>query len=1207
MKRNYQRIICVANNQKQGVLSRIFMIILLLAFSFNVMAQVATTKINLNVKNAPISKVLDAIKKQVSINILYNIEEVNSVAPVTLYVKNLPLDKALEKLLEGTGLVYVVQNNTIAIGPKPIVRTPGIILKKKAISGKVLDGDNNLLPGTNVQEVGTSNRTSTNSDGFFSLQVDEGAQIRISYLAMVPKTLTVLEGKNYTVILQPADNTLKEVVLTGYQSVKKNEMAGAASTVKAKDLVFNGVNTIEQALQGKLPGVQVTNNSGEVGVKQSVRVRGTSTLLGNQEPVWVVDGIIQEDPLPFKAAELNRFGTDPSNAQLMRNYVGSAIAWLNPNDIEEITVLKDASSTAIYGVKAANGVILIITKRGQLGRAPSISYSTSFSTKAKPSYDKMNLMNSKERMDVSKEAWTRQLPYNHSLNNVGFELLLKQYLQNKISLAEFNAATQQLEVNNTDWFDLLYQTPLSQTHNFSISGGGTNNSYYGSFGANFENGGAIGNSKDNYTGTINFSSNINTKLVISARISGSFATTKGFTGVSPYTYASTTNRVISARNDDGSLAFYKSTNNYNFNVLNELTNSGNENTTNSLNSSLNLRYTLPKGFQFESTFGVGFSTTHGEAYLTEQTNAIAYTRGYEYGTALPGDPVFKLSPLPIGGQLSVLDNRNINYTWRNNLHYGHTFAKKHSVTALLGQEIRSKLDNGLSSVNYGYLPDRGKMIVSPPVSVTQINGGAVIANPLYNTWAPSAITDSKANYMSYYFSGGYTFDERYVFNMSIRTDASNRFGQDSRNKFSPVWAIGTKWNAAREHFFKDISWLSDLSFRATLGFQGNVAENFGPDLIARIPGAGQTINRFTGEPVLVVSSLPYANLRWEKTRTINLGADISLFKNRITVQAEYYQKNTTDLISMRDVPFESGTSQMPINSGDMTNRGYELAVNFVPVRSNGWVWSVGVNTSRNTNKIVSRVQPNPTWNVAKSGNMYVAGYPVSSFWVFDYIGLNHDTGRPMYNIPTASQSPDAKTDATAYMKYGGKFDPDFTAGINTSVAYKGFTISTNMYASLGGKKILAPMFSYDMANGVPSEYNNLPKDLVNRWRQPGDEAFTNIPSLPYYDNSMVIALPSGVLGGDYLQTATESPYTMYNFSTARVVDASFVKISDISLSYVVPVKIAKKVLSNNIRVGYTMGNVYKFVSKDYKGVDPEVASGNQPLARTHAFSLSITY
>lgn len=657
-------------------------------------------------------------------------------------------------------------------------------------------------------------------------------------------------------------------------------------------------------------------------------------------------------------------------------------------------------------------------------------------------------------------------------------------------------------------------------------------------------------------------------------------------------YASTTSRVISCYDEDGELAYYTAENRYKYNVLNELKNSGNMNTTNSINMNISATLDIIKGLRFETTFGYNYSSSHAESYLTERTNHIATLRGYEFGAYSSTDAEYKQSVLPHGGMLNASDNRNANYTWRNSLNYVKNFGT-HLLTVMVGQECKSSKYDGLAQTLYGYLPDRGKSIMAPSATVEDINGN-LMANRLYNNLTQTVV-DRKSNYLSFYGALTYTYDERYVLNASIRTDASNRFGQDKSARFQPVWSVGLRWNMGREHFLEGQDFLNELSLRATYGYQGNVVENTGPDLIAYIPSGAAGISRPTGEYLLKIKSLPNPTLRWEKNRNINLGVDFVFWKNKISGSFEYYYKKGTDIVVNREVPLENGVVSMPMNGGSMENSGWELSLSFAPVRTKNFVWSLGFNTSKNYNEVTSTLATNQSWQKAVSGSLNQNGYPVSAFWAFELTGLSPENGTPVFNLSGMENNALAETDATQYMKYMGKMDPDLSAGMNTSFRYKSLSLSASFNIQVGGKKFLATMFGADMINDTPWEYNNLPKDLVNRWRKPGDELLTDIPSLP--------ALKKG---GIMLPSGSDDLYRMYNFSDTRVVNASFLRCNNISLAYNLS---GKKIagFARNIAMSLNVTNPFIIVSKDFKGKDPEVATGSQPIFRNYTLSLNISF
>jgi tonB-linked outer membrane protein, susC/ragA family len=1148
-----------------------------------------TTKYDISMSGEKLENVFKLIEQKGEFTFLYSIEDVDRVTSINIEVKQADLKEVLDICLANTKLTYEINGRLVVIRVKDEKPENKMVV----IKGVVKDKKGEVLPGVTVIEKGTTIGVATGIKGEFTFTTTKKDSITLifSFVGMKTKLVHWKGEKELKVVLEEDAQEMEEVVVTGYQRVKKSNMAGSVSTIKAEDLVLNGTQSLEQALQGKLPGVVIQNQDGLVGTRQKVRVRGTSTLLGSQEPVWVVDGIIQEDPLPFKATDLSTYNTSPDNIDMIRNFVGSAISWLNPSDIKDVTVLKDASATAIYGVKAANGVIVITTKRGEKGRM-SISYSGNFSIGSKVTYDKLNLMNSKERIDVSREIYERGLVSSQSLANVGYQALLQQYLQEKISYNEFNAGVKKLEVVNTDWFDLLYENPFSYSNNVSVSGGSDKTTYYASFGITNNNGTAKGNDSKSYQGSVNVNTVFWDKLQFSARVAGSVSKTNGFhNSISPYSYASTTSRVIPAFEENGELAYYTTREGYKYNVLNELAESGNGNTSNSLNVNISLNWEIIKGLKYEMALGYNYSSTHGESWITEMTHFIAKIRAYEFGMYGPNDAKYQLSRLPHGGQLNMSDSRSESYTWRNQFSYVKNFGR-HLITATVGQEANSTKYDGFTGTFYGYLPKRGQTIKNPPL--TTQNVGSISENTLY-AQPTTSIIDNKSNKLSFYGAFTYTFDERYVFNASVRSDASNRFGQDKDARYLPVWSFGLRWNMGREHFLEGQDFLNEFSLRLTFGYQGNASEAASPDLIARIP-SGAGISKATGEYYMEIKSLPNPKLKWEKTATVNAGADFVFWKNKINGSFEFYHKKTTDAIINKEVPFENGVLSMPMNGGSLENYGWELSFSFAPVRTKNFIWTMGLNTSKNYNKVTSKLESNENWQQAVAGNVNKKGYPVSGFWAFEFAGLDPENGVPLYNLPDVN-TPEARTDATVYMKYMGKLDPDFTAGLNMGFRIKDLTLSSSFYLSVGGKKFLATMFDEDMINSTPYEYNNLPKDLVNRWRKPGDEEHTNIPALPEFKKTNA---------STNLPSASTYSYRLYNYTDIRVVNASFLRCNNVSLSYNLSKGWITK-FAQNVGFSFSVSNPFMIVSKDFKGKDPEVATGSQPLSQNYTFSLNLSF
>lgn len=744
MKKNWDLLLNFWQYRKSKFFLRmkISMILLLVGvmhLSANTFSQ---TKVSLNMKDATVQEVFSNLEKMTNYTFLYKLDLVNKCGKVNVDATDQDFSQLLLELLNPLGLSFTIDDQVVVITAS---KAKDDVEKELTIKGRVFMKDSTGVPGATVILKGTSTGVITNMAGEFTITIPytESPVLIFSFLGMKTREVRYVGQKEMMVLMEEDVKAMDEVIVTGYQRIRKSDMVGSTNSVKREDLFFNGTNSIEQMLQGKLPGMVVMNTSGLVGKRQKVRVRGTSTLLGNQEPVWVVDGIIQEDPLPFKTRELDALGNiSQDNFDMVKDFVGNAISWLNPNDIEDITVLKDASATVMYGVKAANGVILIKTKQGQAGRM-SVNYSGDISITPRLTYEKMNLMNSKERVDVSREIYERGLTSdNRPLESIGYEGALGRYLAKEISYDEFNDEVKKLESTNTDWFKLLFRNSVSMNHSLSISGGTDKISYYGSVNATINRGTSIGNESTSYSAAIGINAKFGEKVNLGLRINGSTSETDGYYQVDPYNYASTTSRVIPCF-ENGEKFFYKDKSGYLYNILYEISMTGNTNTNRSMGVSASFRWDILTGLQFESTFGLNTSNIVGESYADEQSHYITEIRKYEFGTQRPADNLYQRSPLPHGGELNTTEDRNFNYTWRNTLSYNYVLAEKHRFSLMVGQECRSNKYDGVASTIYGYFPGRGKSVSLPPTIIKNQNGEDQ-RNDLLDKYK-TVVTDRKSN------------------------------------------------------------------------------------------------------------------------------------------------------------------------------------------------------------------------------------------------------------------------------------------------------------------------------------------------------------------------------------------------------------------------------------------------------------------------------
>jgi len=1157
-------------------------------------------RVTVDFKDAPLKEVLSEVQRQSGIIIMYSSEKLDVDKKVSVSLKDAEVKEVLSLVLEGTGLTYEIKGDYVLIKPVvPEEKVPGV--GDVEINGTVIDEDGVPLPGATVICKESRVGVTTDYNGHFELKTRARDKITLVFSFVGLKTKEVVfNGKSPVKVQLERDNQLVgDVVVTGYQTIDESRVAGAVSKVKREDLNLNTINTIEQALQGKLPGVAITNVSGEVGTRQKTRVRGTSTFIGNQEPIWVVDGIIQEDPLPFSSQTLDaQGGINQDNYDYIRNYVGNAISWLNPNSIEDITVLKDASATAIYGVRAANGVIVVRTKQGEVGPL-TVSYSMGMNIAEKVTYDKLELMNSRDRVGVSREIFERGLVANWSDVKLGFAGALNDYFDKKTTYEEFNAQVAKLESTNTDWFNILFRNPFSQSHTIGVSGGNSRLRVYSSLGFAGRNGTAIGNDTQDLNGSIRLTSQVTDKLNVGFTISASKTKTDGFYDVSPYSYATKINRAIPAFDDNGDLYYYLKDNGYLYNFINERDQSGNLNNMQTVNTNLNVNYNISRSFRINVLGSYNIASTEGQSYATERTNAMTEIRRYEYGESTATDGGYASSHLPVGGVLNEDTNRSASWNFRTNLSYNSLIAKKHALTALLGFEMQSVKYDGYSSTVYGYLRDRGKSFATLPTTLTSY--GYSYANYLVEA-NTNSITDRLTNNVGYYLTLNYAYDSRFVVNFSARGDASNRFGQYPNEKFNPVWAGGLRWNVSKEKWLESSAWLSDLSIRTSFGYQRSMSASSSPSLIVSIPGTGvgsasnQVYDVNTGEFLLNIKNLPYQDLRWEQTWSMNGGVDLSLFRNRVYVSANYYRKIGKDMISNLDIPYEYGVETMPVNGASMNNIGTELTVGFSPVRTRNFVWSLNLSTSKNKNEVTEvGTESAITWRTAVAGALYKKEYASGSFWAFKYDGVDPETGYPIIDL-TVKDGVDPDEDPTAYMVYAGKADADFNGSISNSFRYKQLSLSASMYLQLGGKKFLNPPYQ---SSNMPTEYENLSAELNARWTPTNTNA--SLPGLPdQYVYNNAVELPGTNDQYAFL-------YDMYAYSTDRVVSASSLRMNYLSLSYNFTEKLCSKLNCKAVSLGLGVSNVFSIVSKDFHGRDPEVATGNQPRTRSYSLNLNVNF
>lgn len=1201
-----------------------FLLMLVMLFGLSqeaTYAQDLTQRMDWVCKNEPMPSVFKNLEQVSGFKILFTYDELQDYK-VTVNLKSQTVEKIIQGIIGSHPLTYQISGKYISISKATQEKKP---LKTLAFHGEVVDMSGEPLPGASIEVKGDNYSTIgtvSDMDGYFSLTVpnfstSQKRTLVISFVGMQKKTIRLTEAsadKPMRIVLE-SDNMMDELVVVddGYNRLPRKDMVGAFTTVKADDVMMPAYQSIDQMLQGKVAGMQVINTSARVGATPQIKIRGTSTLLGNKSPLWVVDGVIQEEPLSIDVSS--------QLAGNMAELIGNEISWLNPNDIENITVLKDASATAIYGSRASNGVIVITTKRGSTERM-SVRYSSNFSIRQRPTYDLYDFMNSKERIQFSKEVYDAGARYQQEpLPQVyTYEGLMAMFNKRMITEKEFMTQMQRLETVNTDWFDLLTRNSVSQNHNMSISGGSQKVTYNASVGFSQNDGIEVGNENNQFTSRLNVHAEFSKRLKMSFNINGSIRNSDGYgPGVNPYNYALNTSRSVPAFEENGEWAYYQNYytyqhnpllggyNTYSYNIFNEMENSYSKNKGVNFNASTNLDFKIFDWLSYQATGSLAQSMNDTEGFAGEKTSHVEMLyRGYPYGSEKSGSEKFNAALLPFGGTLTTSNSEGLSLSMSHRLAFSKEIIDKHRINAMLGWEVRTSKQRSNGNTVWGYVPERGEILVSPnrPTDIIPVGGakddiewGAL--NGLYNGgWRK---TSTETNYMSFFGTLAYSLKNRYVFNLNVRSDASNRFGQDQNKKFDPTWSAGFSWKIAEESFVKEkMDWLDQMNLRASYGVQGYVVNSISPELIASYQG----ILRGYNEYYLTISSLPNPYLSWEQTKTWNLGMDMSLFG--FSLNLEYYGRRT-NAITRTDVAQEYGMKSILLNGGILKNHGLEVSLNFTPYRKDDFAWTVGLNFARNWNRseLSDRTAKADEVNHYDflSGNStrpLKKGYPLSAFWSFSYAGLDKENGYPLFNgiDNNAKESYGSQEiDPTSFLVYSGSSEPVFDGGLNTRLRWKNFQFGADFAVSLGAKKRLPNPYSSFTQGKIPSPFSNVSKTLNDRWKQPGDELKTHIPAvytsvLDEYN----LYLPNGLF---------MSRYDMWAMSDVMVADASYLRCTQMSFSYNFPRTLCQKIGVGNISLNANVNNLFVIASKKWNGYDPEL--GNTITPKVYSLGLSVGF
>jgi TonB-linked SusC/RagA family outer membrane protein len=1165
-------------------------VLLLLTASTNSMATILDNKpITIQRTGISITDALDMVKQQAGVSIVYQDDVINKSMRLNLNLKEVTLREALNAICEPAGLEYILRDNYVLIKKgkrsmitkKNPVAAPLSSSGHRTITGKVVDEKGEPLIGVNVTVAGTSLGAISDNDGNYSIKIPEEGNVKLmfSYVGMVSRTVTAGKKAQMPTITMQEDNAMmNEVVVTGYQQIDRRNLTSSVTSVKMKDLMLPGVSSLDQMLAGRIPDMMVTSSSSEINAVPKIRIRGTSTIIGNREPLWVVDGVIVNDPVSLSADVIN----DPDYV----NRIGNAISGLNPQDIERIDVLKDAAATALYGTRAANGIIVITTKKGRVGK-PIVSYSFNGTYRRRPRYTdhKINLMNSLERTQVSRELVDMHYQFPSGMTSVGYEDAVSKYYSGVYSLQQFNDAVAKAETQNTDWFKLLCRDSFSNDHSVNISGGSDRFRYYASLGYTDENDVIKENMNKRYTASTHLDFTLSDRFQASLAINA-YHNKRQYdeSDVSPIDYAYKTSRVIPAYNDDGTYYYYlrggSAAGSMNFNIMNEIDNSYMKQTINGITATLNLRYHFTDWLNLNGVFSYGSTDANIEGWYGEDSWYAAQLRG------ITSEPQNSL--MPFGGELSTDNTSSQDYTARIQANINKDFGSnhQHNINLSIGGEANSTLYKGFSYTGRGYYKDRGeKFVTNIPDKYTS-----------YRNWLATnvpTITDSRTNLLSAYGTLSYSFMEYFTLNANTRYDGSNKFGTRSNEKILPVWSVSGLANM-KEIAKIQAPWIDALVLKASYGEQGNMLDGQTPVMLLK-KGAMDT---HYNEMVSTVSAFANPDLKWEKTHSFNTGIEASFFKSRLMLQFEYYYKKTTDAFMNKTISDINGYTSYVVNSGNIVNRGYNISITATPVQTRDFNWLFSGSLSKVMNKM--KTAPGQDYYELDdylNGTAVVKGKSLSTFYSYRFVGLNPEDGGPLFDDwedrSTELIGLSKNETYTKVLTASGKRDADITGSISNTLEYKGWRLGVLMNYNLGNKVRLFKVF--DQGEGTTTsgpgyiypEYN-LNRALLNRWKKSGDEKYTNIPSIigqnssAYYKYSRHWSSGSNYTG---VKIADDS-WTMYDYSDIRVVSGNYLRLANVSLTYEVPTSFLGRYKLQRLALTLSGSNLYTWCAKALKGQAP---------------------
>lgn len=1186
--------------KKQSFIASLSIILLLLFYATGIRAQGKNVSMSCN--NMTLTSALTEVERQSGYyKINYNYDDLSKIK-VSTVIKSSSAPEAVKKLLAGLPYISTVKGKFIQINysSSPKARS------ERQVRGRLLDTNGEPLIGATVKVVGEQKATVTNAEGYYEMDdVEPDNVLEYSYVGM--KTYKRKAGtKQLNIIMEDDSHNIGNVVVTGMQKMDKRLFTGSTTMINAEDAKLDGVPDISRSLEGRAAGVTVQNVTGTFGTAPRIQVRGATSIYGNSQPLWIVDGVIQENVIQVNADDLSS-----GNAETL---LSSAIAGLNADDIESFQILRDGSATSIYGARAIAGVIVINTKKGNSGRT-NINYTGEFTMRLKPNYNDFNIMNSQEQMSVYQELQKKGYlnpadVVNASQSGVYGKLAHLIASGDVLNTDEGrNAWLRQQEYRNTDWFDLLFSNSIMQNHSISISTGTEKSQHYASISLMDDPGWYKQSRVKRYTANVNstfmFSDKLKLQLIGNAssrdqRAPGTLSSevnlvngevTRAF-DINPYSYSLNTSRVLDPNENY--------TRNYcSFNIFHELENNYIDLNTHEFKIQGLLSYKPVAGLELNFLGAVKRAASSSEHNATENSNQANAYRAMDntvirdanpYLWTDPNDPyAIPVSVLPEGGIYDRSDYRMTSWDFRATATYNHIFNRQHIVNLFAGMESNSVERNSTWMRAWGREYEFGNIGNFDPYMFDKLK----LEGSDYYT-----ISNGLERTAAFFGNATYSYKGRYIVNGTLRYEGTNTLGKDRKSRWLPTWNISGAWNAHEEQWFKN---LQPIMSHLTLKGSYSLTADRGP---FDISNSSAIINSYvTWRPVssdqetaLRISQLGNSELTYEKKHELSLTADMGFLNNRINLELSWYNRRNFDLIGPITVEGVGGEIDKYGNIADMKSNGFELSLNTKNIKIKDFEWNTTFLYSHQHNEVTNLKNSSRVIDLVRSNGFALEGYPVRSIFSIPFAGLTSE-GLPTFKVAKGEVTMDninfQEYADLSWLKYEGSSDPTDYGSLENIFKYKNFRLNVFIVYSFGNVVRLDPVFSnkYTDLNAMPREFNN-------RWSSSGEENITNIPVIPSVRQN-------------FINPNLSVAYNAFNYSTERIAKGDFVRMKEISLDYTFPKTWLHPIGVDNVNLKFQATNIFLiYADKKLNGMDPEFFNTGgvaSPMPKQFTFTVRLGF